>query len=274
MLLELGLLPLKAADMYLKKPKSTTTRVPFGEHPRQYVLYALPPEQLERKKTWIMFFHGGGWQFGKPGMLPQLADFFLASGYPVLLPAYRLTPRFSFPDMREDLTLALLKSVEIIQKTVGADEKIILGGMSAGANLAAHLLFNTEELAKNHVSPTRFSGFLCCGGPLDLNHLRDTFPLRRFTGGPHFAAGFQAANPINLLSAQSPAVPALFIHGTEDRIVPYPASVSFFKKYKNIGTAELITLPEKQHLDAIRWINDDVETAEKVKKWLESTHRY
>lgn len=271
MLWELGTFPLSASPMYIQRfAHGTGERRKFGPHERQYLLYFLPPEKVQRQETWIMFFHGGGWRFGQPGMFPQFVNMFLDMGYPIVLPAYRLCPRFSFPHMREDLNLALKTTLTLMEEVVGKPQSIVVGGMSAGANLAAHLLFNTDALAHMGISPAIFKGFLCCGGPLDLHYLPDTFPLRQFTGDTHGSHAFQTANPISLLSKDSPVVDALFIHGTDDMIVPYKSALSFFEEYQHIGRATFLTLKHKKHLDAIRWISDDKKTKKQVKAWVES----
>jgi len=269
MLWELGSLPFNAAGMYFQRTQfGKAEREKFGKHNRQYLLYFLPPASIERKTTWILFYHGGGWHFGQPGMLPRLADFFLQFGYPVVMPAYRLSPRYQFGHMREDLNLALLKTLDIMQDVAGHRENIVVAGTSAGANLAAHLLFNTEVHRDLGVSSELFKGFLSCAGPLNLRNLPDTFPLRAFTGDKHLSPAFEAANPINLITDDRQLPPALFIHGTADRIVPYPSSVSFYETYQKHADANLITLPGKMHLDSVRWINDDQETADKIGIWL------
>ncbi|MCC6412687.1 MAG: alpha/beta hydrolase [Saprospiraceae bacterium] len=269
MLWELGTLPLNAAGMYLQRSQfGKAQRESFGKHNRQYLLYYLPPESIERKTTWIVFYHGGGWHFGQPGMLPRLADFFLQLGYPIVMPAYRLSPRYQFGHMREDLNLALLKTFDIMQDVAGRRENMILAGASAGANLAAHLMYNTDVHRDLGVDSDLFKGFLSCAGPLDLRHLPDTFPLRAFTGGKHLSPAFDAANPINLIADDRQLPPALFIHGTADRIVPYPSGKSFFELYKQRAEANLITLPNKWHLDSVRWTHDDLQTGEEIRAWL------
>lgn len=269
MLWELGTLPLNAAGMYLQRSQfGTAEREKFGKHNRQYLLYYLPPEPIGRKTTWIVFYHGGGWHFGQPGMLPRLADFFLQLGYPIVMPAYRLSPRYQFGHMREDLNLALLKIFDIMQDVAGHRENIVVAGTSAGANLAAHLMFDNNVHRDLGVNSNLFKGFMSNAGPLDLRHLPDTFPLRAFTGGKHLSPAFEAANPINLIAENRSLPPALFIHGTSDWIVPYQSSFSFYETYQKHGDTAMITLPGKMHLDSIRWIHDDAPTAGRVRHWL------
>lgn len=66
----------------------------------------------------------------------------------------------------------------------------------------------------------------------------------------------------------------MFISGTNDTIVPWRANYSFYEKYAPTAPAVWHELPDQQHLDAIRWIHDDNETANKVLNWLEEVERH
>lgn len=159
-LTEISTIPGRVRDMYWRDPiVSVQHRIAFGTDRRQYLLYFEPLPNTTRKNTWIVFYHGGGWYLGRPAMFPQIIDFFVRLGYPVVLPAYRLCPKYNFTHMREDLNAALKTTLQLMEETTGAPQKMVIGGMSAGANLAAHLAFNTEVL-KNHgggLSLCRFS---------------------------------------------------------------------------------------------------------------------
>jgi predicted esterase len=132
--------------------------------------------------------------------------------------------------MREDLNLALQKSIDLIHAKGLSSRKLLAAGMSAGATLAAHLAFNRNELADICMTSNHFSGFLSFGGPLDLNQLPDVKQLRNFAGGPSGSDAFKAANPITWLTPYE-HLPVLLLHGTDDAIVPFSSSESFYEKY-------------------------------------------
>jgi acetyl esterase/lipase len=269
---ELSAVPLHFGPMYLHRSTvPLTRRVTFGPHSRQYLLYFHPPAGASVRKQWVMFFHGGGWYAGAPGMFSHIIDFFTGAGYPLVLPAYRLCPRFGFRDMREDIGRALLETQRLIREVCGSEQgKIVVGGMSAGANLAAHLVFNTGALRDLGIEDYPFSGFLSCGGPLDLHGMPDTFIVRTFTGSKRGAAAFQTANPFELISPESPRLSALFISGNRDTIVPMRAHQSFYEAYKaHTGCGRWLELDGKHHIDTIRWIHDDTPTAHEVLKWMD-----
>jgi len=237
----------------------------FGPHTRQYLMLWLPAKGLPVQHSVVVFYHGGGWRLGWPDQFPTVAEWFLRRGFPVVMPAYRLSPRFAYPAMREDLNLALEKTTELMQANGLSQKKLLVGGMSAGATLAAHLAFNREDLADMGFTQDVFSGLIAFGGPMDLDKLPNLKPLRGFTGGPPGSKAFQSANPTTWLS-DSEHLPVLLVHGTADAIVPFSSSVSFFEKYS--GPKTLYPIPGGSHLDSLGFALSDLKTAAVVEQWL------
>ncbi len=250
---------------WMHRSVSRPMKYHFGPHPRQYMLFWMPPEGVPARQSVVVYFHGGGWRLGWPNQFPTVADWFLRQGFPVILPAYRLLPRFSYPDMREDLNLILLKVKEVLEVNGLGDKKLIVGGMSAGATLAAHLAFNRAELASLSMDQDSFSGFLSMAGPLDLNELPDVAPLRGFAGGPAGSEAFKQANPKTWLSEKE-HLPILLMHGTNDAIVPYSSSERFLECYN--GPKVLHPLPGGSHLDSLNFALNDHSAAGVLKDWL------
>lgn len=269
LLTEVAGLPIKLAKLeFYAKRNILPEKFHFGNHPRQYAVFQTPPEGVPRRDTVIMFYHGGGWRLGYPGMFPAVPEFFLRLGFPVVMPSYRKTPRFSYLDMRQDLNLAWHATQDYLKTKNISGERILVGGMSAGANLAAHLVFDRVEQRRSGLDKKRMVGFISCGGPLELNAMADTFPLAQFTGGKFGSPEFQRANPMTHL-LEKEEVASFFVHGTADRIVPFDASKTFFEKLKLTAPAEFVSLPGKKHIDSLGWAADDFLTAASFKKWLE-----
>lgn len=250
--------------------KGTTARTlpekhTFGKHRRQYLMFWMPPKSVPIQHSVVVFYHGGGWRLGWPDQFPTVADWFLARGYPVIMPAYRLLPWYNFRDMREDLNLSLAKILELLRVKGLEDKKLLIAGMSAGATLAAHLCFNRNELADFCMTPNYFSGFLSFGGPLDLNKLPDLPQVRRFAGGPFNSNAFQEANPMHWMSS-SDHLPVLLVHGTDDAIVPFESSESFYQQYS--GPKSLHSIVGGSHLDSLGFALDDLETSTVVENWM------
>jgi acetyl esterase/lipase len=247
------------------KAISKPERFYFGRHPRQYLMFWMPPKGTPTKASIVVFYHGGGWRLGWPDQFPTVADWFLRRGFPVIMPAYRLLPRYAFPEMREDLSLAFGKTLELL-KARGLDNlKVLPAGMSAGATLAAHLAFNPQVLQEFAPGNKRFSGFLSFGGPLDLNEMPDVGQLRRFVRGTFGSPAFESANPIRYLQG-SEKYPVLLVHGTADAIVPFESSARFYEKYP--GPKSLFPIPGGSHLDSLGFALHDNETSDVVENWL------
>ena len=237
----------------------------FGQAWRQYLLFWMPPPNTPVRDSIVMFYHGGGWRLGWPGLFPTMAEFFLQEGFPVVMPAYRLTPWANHRQMREDLNLALLKTLGLMKANGLSGKKIIAAGVSAGATLAAHLVFNRAALLETGLKQDIFSGFISIAGPVDLGKMPDFGAVRSYTGGKPGTADFYAANPANLLSPIE-TVPVLLIHSTTDALVPFAVANSFFQKYQ--GPKTLHVLEGKTHLGSMRFATDDKETAQVLSNWL------
>ena len=239
----------------------------FGPKWRQYLLLWLPPDDIPLKNSVAMLWHGGGWRVGWPGLHPTLAEFFLREGFPVVMPAYRLAPFASHRQMREDLSLALRYTLNLLKERNLENKKLLIGGVSAGGTLAAHLVYDRSELDKSGYGQELFSGFMSFAGPLDLDLMPDFRAVRHYAGGKPGSPAFYAANPVRYLS-ENEQIPALLIHGATDAIVPYACSESFFEKYT--GPKWLQPLRDKTHLDVMRFATDDIATAELLRDWLKN----
>ncbi len=79
-------------------------RIQFGNHNRQYCLVLRPKQPV---KAWVVYWHGGGWQFGTPEKFSVTARPWLQAGYGVVLPSYRRIPFHQFESIREDTVAAL-----------------------------------------------------------------------------------------------------------------------------------------------------------------------
>jgi acetyl esterase len=85
----------------------------------------------------IAYFHGGGWVLGEIEQFETLAaKIALASGCTVALVDYRLAPEYPFPIPVEDSYTALEWIDANLVAIAGRRVPLIVGGDSAGANLA------------------------------------------------------------------------------------------------------------------------------------------
>jgi acetyl esterase/lipase len=243
-------------------------KIRYGNHPRQYLIYVPPPDGAVQPEKLIIYFHGGGWRFGRPENFTTFALPFHQEGLPVVLPSVRRTPGYTYFDIREDLNQVLL-AVNDLQKNNGwENQKIVLGGMSAGGNLAALLFFNRQALQELQVDPAVFAGLFVCGAPLDLSQMRHNLILHAFAG-KRDSHQFAMANPVTHLS-QSACLPVLCIHGEADGMVEFASARSFHNQMGRIApeTIHFIRLPGGTHLDAASWGHSAPDLRREILSWV------
>src|SRR5690625_90045 len=86
----------------------------------------------------IVYFHGGGWVSGDIDEYEEVARFIAArTGMTVLLVNYRKAPEFPFPTPVQDAWESLVWAVDYYQSVRQEAVPIVVGGDSAGGNLAA-----------------------------------------------------------------------------------------------------------------------------------------
>ena len=236
----------------------------FGNAWRQYQLMWLPPPERAKPMA-VVIYHGGGWRLGWPGLFPTVARFFLDEGFPVFMPAYRLSPWAAYPQMREDLNLTILQIVHLLKDNGFTDCRILAGGISAGATLAAHLVLDREALSSLGLDQSIFSGLLSIAGPLDITEMPDFLAVSSYAGGKRGSPAFEKANPARLL-AQDSQISAMIVHSKRDAIVPFACATSFYHKYK--GPKTLHTLQRASHLGTMRFATDDLDTARTIREWM------
>jgi acetyl esterase len=106
---------------------------------RSYTPQAHKPTKL------MVFFHGGGWVIGDLESHHALcADLSRALGVTLVSVDYRLAPEFSFPAAHDDAVEALRWCSEQLL-SFGCSE-LMVGGDSAGANLAAHASIQCQAI--------------------------------------------------------------------------------------------------------------------------------
>ncbi len=250
--------------------KMQVQRHRFGTHRKQYLLHCRPKAGLPIRSHAILYHHGGGWQFGKPEWFLNNAQAFTAQGYEVFMPSYRKIPFHSFWHIREDITLGLQKAMEILEMQGHTTKPFLLGGMSAGGNLAALLALDQKALQKAGIPPARIRGLLLFGAAFDLDEMPMT-PTIFWYAGKRGSPSYQQANPIKFWKPDF-ELPLFWVHGKRDGLVSYRNVSSFLDKLnaKQQARLTLISLENGTHLDAGRWSFEDNEVRKQLHQWLKT----
>lgn len=97
--------------------------------------WLVPPEVADGR---IVYCHGGGWVAGSASSHRTIAaELAWLTGFPVLVPDYRLAPEHPFPAGLEDCAAALAFAASHGPQGPGPCGRLALAGDSAGGNLAA-----------------------------------------------------------------------------------------------------------------------------------------
>ncbi len=240
----------------------------YGQHKRQYYLWLKPANTTPKRNHIIIYYHGGGWRYGTPEFFKANGKVFTDLGFEVIMPTYRPCPKHNYEHIRADVDATLLHIKELLQKENRWNTKFILGGMSAGGNLVAHILYNQTQLVTLGWQTAQFSGIFLCGAPLDLSKMWDSPPLRHFTG-PRKRTIFPKSSPINYLNSPQ-ETPVLFVHGNKDGMVEYESALSFIEKLKTLQSKDITlqTLQGGSHLDAGSWVHTDNQARKWIKDWV------
>lgn len=212
-----------------------------------------PPGPADGGGCWpvYVYFHGGGWTSGDKAALTKYCASQAAGGMVVVNVNYRKAPRFHMAHVLHDANAALAWVRSHIAEFGGDPRRTVLGGDSAGGQIAALLTAATfrPELAQHfrlqpavpagdlrglvqHCSVVDFSVFFERGFVLSLSFIRMLLPDRgkwRGLGRRRLeelrdAAGFMS--PIEWLDARCPPV---FVT-TSERDYFYGANINFIDR--------------------------------------------
>jgi len=244
-------------------------KICYGNKWNQYFLFLTPKKNKITRQHIILHFHGGGWVAGAPEMFRSMGQVLLNEGYIVVLVNYRKVPWTNFNGLRNDLTLCLQKLIKIQSEKNITDKKIIISGMSAGANLGALLMYDKDELAKVKSYNNQIAGAFLCGAPVDISQMKWSIPLFLFAG-KRKGRIFKKANPINHVQGDE-HYNILLPQGTKDGMVPYRNVIPFYEKIKSFTPEkiDLFILENGTHLDAAKWGYLDNTLRHRILDWLE-----
>ncbi len=96
-----------------------------------------PVSLAKKKRTAILFIHGGGWRSGSKSMHEDLLKRLAKAGYVCLAPEYRLSTEALYPAAIHDIKSAIRWIRQHADEYYVNKEQIVVAGHSAGGELAA-----------------------------------------------------------------------------------------------------------------------------------------
>lgn len=187
----------------------------------------------ESKRCAILYFHGGGWRGGSKAAMHGYAKAMADHGFTGVAVQYRLLGQAPWPAQIHDVKNAI-RWVRAHADELGVDDdKIIVWGASAGGHLAL-LAAGTGDLplfegdGPNRGVSSKANGVIALFPPTGFFHGEAT-ATHTSSGAGLLGEGYSAeaareASPITYAGPDYP--PALFFHGTSDRVVHHSASIA------------------------------------------------
>jgi len=192
----------------------------------------------------MVFVVSGGWRSNHSSIVPKNFGKLLERGYTVFAVVPSSQPRFTIPEIVEDVKLAL----KVIRTDAGKwkidGQKIGISGFSAGCHLSLMMVETVQSVAC-FFPPTDFLNWGKAGvngvGVGPVAGYRDAFGPKAGTE----ELGKQVS-PIYQVNDQTP--PVLLIHGDSDRTVPLQQSEIYVERLKQLGVRhKFVVMPGKDH---------------------------
>lgn len=166
-------------------------------HPQQTVYWSIP--KGKKDLPLVIFFHGGGMINGG-----RECPYGLFNGeYAIAEPRYRFSPQHPAPAQIEDAVSAIAYCVKNALRHNVNPNKIFVGGMSAGAYLAAISVMNTDFLKKYGLHYRDFAGLILISGQM-TTHFNIKSDLGRDNG--RYNPLFDEYAPLSHLAADLPPI--------------------------------------------------------------------
>ena len=205
------------------------------------------PQDGEGRFPAIVCIHAGGWVAGNRQHMKETIEVFARRGYVAISPDYRVAPHDRFPAQIHDCKAAVRWLRANAQKYHINPDRIGAFGASAGGHLACLLGVTSKEDGLegdggNAEQSSAVQAVVSFFGPTDLS--RDDWSeevrennLIPLLGGTPKAKGelYRKASPLTYAGKNSP--PFLFVHGTEDDIIPIEQSRALAEKLQQAGVS-------------------------------------
>lgn len=172
--------PVFAADPIPADPRNVSY-VENG-HARQVLDIYVPA--AAKNLPVIFWIHGGGWQTGDKTSVQEKPRFFTGKGFVFVSTNYRLLPEVRMENIVADIAKSLGWVHRHIAEHGGDPQRIIVGGHSAGAQLAALICTDARYLVAEGVPFSTLKGCIPVDGDTyDVPAIIETAETRRRVHG-------------------------------------------------------------------------------------------
>jgi acetyl esterase/lipase len=212
----------------------------------------------------VLCIHGGGWRAGSRQDYREFQQKISEMGFASASVQYRFAPKHLFPAQLDDVRAA----IEFLAKNKAEyridPQRIATFGGSAGG----HLALLSGLTAGDESAPYKVVAIVNICGPTDLTSFRSTTAgdkvLKQGVGrdsgelledllgsADRTAAIYATASPINMITADSPAV--LTAHGTADDLVPLEQAEKLHAALKEKKVSEQLIVVKDGGHDLGQW---------------------
>lgn len=229
-------------------------------------VFLFSPSELEKgdKRAALAFFHGGGWESGKPEWGQMQCEHFSSLGLVCLSFQYRLTTQHDVTPVEsiEDAKSAI-RWIREHAEDLGIDpNRIVASGYSAGGHLAActAMIAGFENPDEDHSISSKANAMMFWVTPFMV--FKDGWFGQILKG----KAKIEDCDPYTHVRPGLP--PSIIFQGTEDDLVPVGSVKAFAKKMEEAGNRCDLHIYEGQtHLN---WGDNNFDVLQKMEKFLES----
>lgn len=216
--------------------------ISYGHHKKQYYRVY----KGDNNKYTIFFVHGGGWWQGSPSLYSGIGKYLSKNGYNTVLVGYRLVPKSIYPNQIDDVFKAFRHYLDNNIKA----SNFIIGGYSAGSEIATHLAYDIFMHKKYNINHKVISGFISIAGVLDFSKCYSK-ASKKLIKNYIKDENINNANPINILN-KNITIQNLCIHGDKDSLISVDNSISFINRLKMLDkNANLKIIKNIDHEHAI-----------------------
>jgi len=173
--------------------QTRTSDVPYVKngHERQVLDIYTPKTKADKPLPVMFWIHGGGWQTGDKANVALKPQVLTERGFLFVSTNYRLLPDVTMDVLTQDVAKAVGWVHRHIAEYGGDPNRIVIGGHSAGAQLAALLAVDERYLQEQNVPPAVLKGCVAVDGDTyDIPKIIATAEHRQMLyGGKMFTFG-------------------------------------------------------------------------------------